>query len=104
MGKRTSVIERLWVSFEERVMTVLKCLCGAELVVIKEGKEGKEGKILRCPVEGIIYTYPVPLDRKGQGGGMKRLRRILHIKNLRGSNNGGNDSQMQQIWGRIYGT
>jgi hypothetical protein len=43
-----------WVSFEERVMTVLKCLCGAELEVI----EG--GRLLRCPVEGITYAWPVP--------------------------------------------
>jgi hypothetical protein len=31
---------------------VQKCLCGAELEVVKEGKT------LRCPVEGIIYEYP----------------------------------------------
>jgi hypothetical protein len=61
MNKRTSVIERLWVSFEERVMTVLKCLCGAELEVIKDGR------ILRCPVEGITYIYPVPSIEKATG-------------------------------------
>jgi hypothetical protein len=55
-------IERLWVSFEEKVMTVLKCLCGEELVVIKEGR------ILSCPVEGIIYTYPVPSIEEAMRG------------------------------------
>jgi hypothetical protein len=39
-------------------LTPLKCFCGAKLEVVKEGK------ILRCPVEGIIYEYP----GGGEGG------------------------------------
>jgi hypothetical protein len=35
-------------------MTVSKCICGAELQVIKKGE-----KNLKCPVEGIIYSYSV---------------------------------------------
>jgi|GEM_PF-4421012 hypothetical protein len=39
-----------------------KCFCGVELEIIKKGR------ILRCPVEGIIYEYP---NRVSSGEGAK---------------------------------
>lgn len=46
---------------------VQKCLCGAELKVIERGR------VLRCPVEGITYMWPVSeVDRAMEANSSSR--------------------------------